>query len=83
MTFRGGSERARERVRQALSWYFEDAWGEVVVELTHDGSRWRIDMAWSKPPGAAPPRPGESWDCSDRVANALTLGGADFNQRHF
>jgi len=75
MTFRGGNEQAREKVREALVSYFENTWDEVVVELTHDGSRWRIDLAWAKPAGGGASNPG-SWDCSERVVNALVLGGA-------
>jgi hypothetical protein len=77
VTLRGGSEQARERIRQALLSYFESGWGEVAVELSHDGFQWRIDSAWSNPPGRRREEP-DAWalDCRDKVASALLAVGA-------
>ncbi len=79
LTVRCGTEHERDQIQEALSSYFEDGWGEVMVELTNVGTHWRIDKAWAKPPGEATPRPGESWDCSDQVAHALALGERAFD----
>jgi hypothetical protein len=77
VTLRGGSEQARERIRQALLSYFESGWGEVAVELSHDGFQWRIESAWSHPTGRPREDP-DAWalDCRDRVASALLAAGA-------
>jgi len=77
LTLRGGSEQARRQVEEALTSYFEAGWGEVAVELTHDGSQWRIDSAWSHPPGwHRETLEASAEDCRRKVAYALHAAGA-------
>jgi hypothetical protein len=68
ITLRGGTEEQRDRVREALASQFEDAWGEIDVELTYDGARWSVDSASWRVSGASQRR-----DCRDQVATALSL----------
>lgn len=81
VTLRGGTEQARERIRQALLSYFESGWGEVAVELSHDGSHWRIESAWSHPTGRRREDPDAlALDCRDKVASALLAAGTLVNR---
>lgn len=66
ITARGGMEEDRERVRDVLASHFEDGWGEIAVELTFDGTRWRVDQASWKVAGAS-----LRVDCRDQVLTAL------------
>jgi hypothetical protein len=75
MTVHGGTERDRERIREALGSYFDSAWGEVIVELVDEGARWNIDLALWRAVGASPRR-----DCREQVANALALAGIAFRR---
>ncbi len=82
LTLRGGNESSREQIQDALNSYFETGWGEVAVELTHEGSHWRIDSAWAHPTGRHREDPdGAALDCRDKVANALLLAGAPVVRR--
>jgi hypothetical protein len=77
LTLWGGSEQARRQVEEALYSYFESGWGEVAVELTHDGSQWRIDSAWSHPSGWHRENlDASAEDCRKMVAYALQAAGA-------
>jgi hypothetical protein len=71
----GGTEKARGRVREALGSYFDTEWGEVVVELADNGTRWSIDVALWRDVGALARR-----DCRSQVANALAHHGIAFRQ---
>jgi len=68
VTTRGGIDEDRDRVRDVLVSRFEGSWGEIAVELTFEGSRWRVDRALWKVAGAAIPL-----DCRDQVATALSV----------
>jgi hypothetical protein len=81
LTLWGGTEQARRQVQEALTSYFESGWGEVAVELTHDGAAWRIESAWSHPPGRHRENPNASaQDCRKSVAYALYAAGARVSQ---
>ncbi len=75
VTARGGTDEERGRLQDALVSHFEDAWGEIAVELTHDGACWRVDVAWWKVAGASLRQ-----DCRDQVASALSMAHIAFRR---